>query len=128
MQAEGRGRTVQGELEKALARLVGEPVRIALAGRTDSGVHALGQVASLDFPAKGKLATPKVVQQALNGVLPDDIVVMTTIAVPDSFHARFSARKRAYRYLIWTAPNALPLLRVRAPRGSGVTENFRFLR
>src|SRR5947208_1670886 len=76
LQAEGRGRTVQGELENALTLLAsGEPVRVALAGRTDTGVHALGQVASLDFPAKARLDTPEAILRALNGVLPGDLSV-----------------------------------------------------
>lgn len=57
-QLQPNGRTVQGELEAALARLAGHPVRVALAGRTDAGVHALGQVAGLDFPARPGLDTP----------------------------------------------------------------------
>jgi tRNA pseudouridine38-40 synthase len=106
LQAEGKGRTVQGELEAALARLAGEPVRVAMAGRTDRGVHALGQVASLDFPAKSKLDTPRALQRALNGVLPHDLAVVAAENVGEGFHARFSACKRAYRYLVWNAPSA----------------------
>jgi len=109
LQSEERGRTVQGELEGALARLAGEPVRVALAGRTDSGVHALGQVASLDFPERAKLDTPQSLGNALNGVLPRDLSVCGADLVPEGFHARFSARKRAYRYLIWNAPAQQPL-------------------
>ena len=101
---------MQGELESALARLAGEPVRVALAGRTDSGVHALGQVASLDFPERPRLNTPGAVQKALNGVLPDDLAVTRAEIAPEGFHARFSARKRAYRYLLWHSPTRWPLL------------------
>jgi tRNA pseudouridine38-40 synthase len=110
LQAESRGRTVQGELEAALARLAGEPVRVALAGRTDSGVHALGQVANLRFPDKPRLTTPQAVQNALNGMLPPDLAVTAAGEVPDGFHARFSARKRAYRYLLWHSPVPAPLI------------------
>src|SRR5436190_6843355 len=110
-QLQSKGRTVQGELEGALARLAGEPVRVALAGRTDSGVHAWAQVASLDFPERSRLDTPQAVQRALNGTLPYDLAVTGSEIVPDSFHARFSARKRAYRYLLWNAAAPLPLLR-----------------
>jgi tRNA pseudouridine38-40 synthase len=110
-QLQPKGRTVQGELEGALARLAGEPVRVALAGRTDSGVHAWAQVASLDFPEKPRLATPGAVQRALNGTLPYDVAVTGAEIAPQTFHARFSARKRAYRYLLWNAPAPLPLLR-----------------
>jgi tRNA pseudouridine38-40 synthase len=111
LQAEGKGRTVQGELERALSLLVGdEPIRVALAGRTDTGVHALGQVATFHFPERGRLDTPLAVQRALNGVLPDDLSVAEAAIAPEGFHARFSARKRAYRYLFWNAEAPNPLL------------------
>ena len=84
---------------------------MALAGRTDSGVHAWAQVASLDFPERSRLDTPQAVQRALNGTLPYDLAVTGAEIVPESFHARFSARKRAYRYLLWNAAAPLPLLR-----------------
>lgn len=109
-QLQKQGRTVQGELEAALLRLAGEPVRVALAGRTDSGVHAWGQIASLYFPDKPRLDSPDGVQRALNAILPGDVAVTGAEIVPDAFHARFSARRRAYRYLIWNAPYPLPLL------------------
>ena len=109
-QLQKQGRTVQGELEAALLRLAGEPVRVALAGRTDSGVHAWGQIASLYFPDKPRLDSPDGVQRALNAILPGDVAVTGAEIVPDIFHARFSARRRAYRYLIWNAPYPLPLL------------------
>jgi tRNA pseudouridine38-40 synthase len=109
-QAEDRGRTVQVEFEAALARLAGAPVRIALAGRTDTGVHALGQVASLDFPERERLDTPGALMKALNGVLPPDLAVTGAECAPEGFHARFSARKRAYRYLLWNGPAPRPLL------------------
>ena len=110
LQAEGRGRTVQGELETALARLSEQPVRVALAGRTDAGVHALGQVASLDFPTRAGLDTPTAVQRALNALLPRDIALTGADTAPEGFHARFSARKRAYRYLLWNAQARTPLI------------------
>ncbi len=111
LQAEGKGRTVQGELEGALLRLAGEPVRANLAGRTDAGVHAWGQVASLDFPARPRLGTPEAVKRALNGVLPADLSVLEVEEVDAQFHARFSATRRCYRYLIWNAQEPLPLIR-----------------
>jgi tRNA pseudouridine38-40 synthase len=110
LQPTGRSRTVQGELEAALARLAGQLIRVALAGRTDSGVHALGQVATLHFPVKPRLATPQTVQSALNGILPPDLAVTAAEEAPEGFHARFSARKRAYRYLLWHSPAPAPLL------------------
>lgn len=110
-QLQKQGRTVQGELETALLRLAGTPVRVALAGRTDTGVHAWGQVASLDFPEKPRLETPATVRRALNGLLPHDMAVMDAEIAPEGFHARFSATKRAYRYLLLNAPMPLPILR-----------------
>ena len=110
LQAPERGRTVQGELEAALARLAGEPVRVALAGRTDSGVHALGQVASLHFPERPRLDKPETVMRALNANLPDDLDVAGAEIAPEGFHARFSAKRRAYRYLFWDAPYPPPLM------------------
>jgi tRNA pseudouridine38-40 synthase len=109
-QASSAGRTVQGELEKALAQLAGKPVRVALAGRTDTGVHALAQVASLDFTKRARLDRPASVQRALNGALPPDLAVTAADEAPDGFHARFSARKRAYRYLVWNSQEPAPLL------------------
>lgn len=111
LQAEGTGRTVQGELERAVSLLSGGvPIRVTLAGRTDTGVHAWGQVATLLFPERARLDTPHAVQRALNGILPDDLSVAEAAVAPEGFHARFSARKRAYRYLFWDAEAPNPLL------------------
>jgi tRNA pseudouridine38-40 synthase len=87
-------RTVQGELEAALATVLREPVELTVAGRTDSGVHALGQVASFVTSAEiqGDLA------RRLNGVGPDDVAVTAAGVVEDSFDARHSAKSRSYRY------------------------------
>lgn len=109
-QFQPKQRTVQGEFESALARLAGMPVRVAFAGRTDSGVHAWGQVASLRFPERARLDSPQAVQRALNGILPQDVAVTSAELAPEGFHARFSARKRAYRYLLWCAQAPAPLL------------------
>lgn len=109
-QSSARGRTVQGELERALAQVTSTPTRIVLAGRTDAGVHAQGQVASFALdPAWPRLK----LQQALNGVLPGDLKVRAIDRAADGFHARFSAQRRDYRYLIWQAPAPAPLLRDR---------------
>ena len=102
---------MQGELERALSRLAGEPVRANLAGRTDAGVHAWGQVASLAFPARSRLDAPEAVKRALNGILPVDLSVLDAEEVDARFHARFSATRRCYRYLIWNAQEPLPLIR-----------------
>jgi len=101
-------RTVQGELEKALRRITGEEVRVIGAGRTDAGVHAAGQVAS--FRTTSELPAARLVR-ALNGVLPPDVAVRSARDVPLEFHARFSARARAYRYSIWNAETPTPLRR-----------------
>jgi tRNA pseudouridine38-40 synthase len=74
-------------------------------------VHAWEQVASLDFPERSRLDTPQAIERALNGILPPDLAVTRAEIAPEGFHARFSARKRAYRYLLWNAPEPLPMLR-----------------
>jgi tRNA pseudouridine38-40 synthase len=104
-----RTRTVQGELEAALGRLAGdEPVRVAGAGRTDAGVHALGQVASFELPGSFE---PGALQRALNGLLPLDVRVLDAARAPAGFHARKSARSKLYRYLLDTGPLQLPTRR-----------------
>ncbi|MER3400530.1 MAG: tRNA pseudouridine(38-40) synthase TruA [Thermoflexus sp.] len=92
--------TIQGVLEGALSRLAGQPVRVRGAGRTDAGVHALGQVIAFDCSWRHTLAD---LQRALNAVLPPDIVVWALGEAPPDFHPRFEARSRIYRYLIYNA-------------------------
>ena len=87
--------TIQGKLEGVLSRLTGQPVEVHGAGRTDGGVHALGQVASVKLPGK---FSPEEVRGYCNRYLPEDIAVMAAEAVPDRFHARLSARGKVYRY------------------------------
>ncbi len=95
-QIQAGGRTVQGVLEEALARLAGGTrVIVAGAGRTDSGVHALGQVAGFDLPRE---MTPAELQRALNGMLDDDVRVLDVRSAPPGFHARKSAVSKLYRY------------------------------
>jgi tRNA pseudouridine38-40 synthase len=90
------GRTVQGVLEEALARLAGgKRVIVAGAGRTDAGVHALGQVAGFDLPRE---MGPAELQRALNGILDDDVRVLDVRPAPPGFHARKSAVSKLYRY------------------------------
>ncbi len=89
-------RTVQGELEAALATVLREPVQLTVAGRTDTGVHALGQVASFVTEAEVK----EDLARRLNGVGPDDIAVTAADAVEDGFDARHSAKSRSYRYRV----------------------------
>ncbi len=97
-------RTVQGVLEKAIYRLFGCQTRVYAAGRTDAGVHALGQVVHFDAPAE---FTPDTLTRALNFYLPDDVRVRRTEPVSGDFHARFSARWRWYRYRIFNRPRAV---------------------
>jgi tRNA pseudouridine38-40 synthase len=94
--------TVQDHLEKAFKRLTGAEVRVHGAGRTDTGVHALGQCAHVDVDP-GRL-TPERWLRALNALLPPAIRIMNCRRVSPEFHARFSARGKVYRYRIWRAP------------------------
>src|SRR3954464_1152030 len=91
------GRTIQQELEKAWEQLTQEQRRINLAGRTDAGVHARGQVASVRTETSRDTAT---LQRGLNAIVPRDIAVLEAWEVADEFHARHSAIRRDYRYLI----------------------------
>jgi tRNA pseudouridine38-40 synthase len=94
-QQQARGRTIEGELKRALRELSGEEVRIVGAGRTDAGAHALGQVVNFWLP--GRLSVSRLVP-ALNARLPNDIAALKAEPVPDHFHARRDARWRRYRY------------------------------
>ncbi len=105
-QIQARGRTVQGVLEQALARLSGVPVRIVGAGRTDSGVHANGQVVAFSLPWRHDLAT---LRRALNAILPDDLAVLQLELAEGRFHPRFSAHSREYRYFLWRGEVRSPL-------------------
>lgn len=90
-------RTVQGVIESALEKLLREPVRVKAAGRTDAGVHALGQVVSIDDA--GDLH-PDVVMRAMPALLPSDVAVVDAQLGPVGFDARFSALWRSYVYLL----------------------------
>ena len=97
-------RTVQGVLETALANLSGGGrVRVDGAGRTDAGVHATDQV--IAFTYQGRLAAADLVE-ALNGTLPRDVAVRDLRRAPASFHPRYAARYREYRYTIWNGPRS----------------------
>lgn len=96
-------RTVQAELEAALSRLANRPTTVVGAGRTDRGVHAVGQVASALLPEKWRSAE---LRRALNRVLPQDIWVAAADEVDQSFHARFDAVARSYLYRVGTAEAA----------------------
>ena len=110
-QWQNNGRSVQGELEGAWEQLTQERKRMNLAGRTDAGVHAHGQVASIRTETRHDLAT---IQRGLNAIVPDDIAVQAAWEVEYDFHARHTAVRRDYRYLIDNGVAASPLLRYRA--------------
>ena len=97
-------RTVEGALRDALDTVFPSWDGLAVAGRTDTGVHATGQVAS--FRAEGGPRAEHVAD-AVSSALPDDVVVLAAGAAPDDFHARFSARSRSYRYRVRTTRSAL---------------------
>ncbi len=89
--------TLQGRLEGVLSRMVGSSVEIQGAGRTDAGVHARGQVASVHLPQG---YTPGEIQDYLNRYLPEDVAVVDVVEVGERFHARLSAKGKEYRYHI----------------------------
>jgi tRNA pseudouridine38-40 synthase len=107
-QWQNNGRTVQGELEGAWEQLTQTRRRVNMAGRTDAGVHARGQVANIRTETELDLAT---IQRGLNAILPEDVGVHAAWEVPYDFHARHTAIRRDYRYLIDNGPSAAPLLR-----------------
>jgi len=91
--------TIQATIEAVICKVAQHDVYVIGAGRTDAGVHALGQVAHFSTTAR---LTAEEWRRALNGLLPPDISVLAVESVPDSFHARFSAKSKLYRYLILT--------------------------
>lgn len=100
-QVQDNGRTIQAELEAALLRVTGQAVRAAASGRTDAGVHALGQVVS--FRCETRL-TADVLRRALDANLPRDIVVREVREAPDGFHAIRDALRKRYRYVVQDGP------------------------
>jgi tRNA pseudouridine38-40 synthase len=105
-QRQANAPTVQQALEEALARLLGEPVRVHGAGRTDAGVHARGQVAHLDLD---RPFAPSGLVHGTNHHLPDDVRVLAADRVPDGFHARKHAAGKEYRYRLVRAAVLSPL-------------------
>jgi tRNA pseudouridine38-40 synthase len=93
--------TLQETLEQALARITGETIRVFASGRTDAGVHALGQVVS--FTSATHLE-PDVLERALNGELPNDMAVVSAEHAPDGFHATHDAVRKLYRYTLDDGP------------------------
>lgn len=97
-------RTVQGELECGIVAILNEEIKLTGSGRTDVGVHALGQVAN--FHTHSGLDEQSILK-GLNAVLPRDILIRGTEEVDDQFNARFSAKSRVYRYRVWQGKTAL---------------------
>jgi tRNA pseudouridine38-40 synthase len=104
-QVQAQGRTVQGELERALEVVTQNPTRVIGAGRTDRGVHARGQVIAFSTDWRHELAD---LHRALNAVLAADVVVAGMGLAPEGFHPRFDAVRRSYRYSLleqqWRSP------------------------
>jgi tRNA pseudouridine38-40 synthase len=110
-QVQPNGPSVQAEVEQALSTLHHASRRVTAAGRTDAGVHALGQVAS--FPEAAPLPLRAYVQ-GMNALLPKDVAVRAARLEADGFDARRSARGKRYRYVVENAPTRAPLTRLRA--------------
>ena len=101
-------KTIQQILEKALKRVFHEEIKLTGAGRTDAGVHAFAQVANFKTSSKLSLG---LIQRALNGLLPKDISVKEIKEVPQSFHSRYDAKNKTYRYIILEGPSRLSINR-----------------
>lgn len=109
-QQQARHRSVEGELKRALKEVTGQDHVVHAAGRTDAGAHAEGQVAS--FRLQGRVAVTRLAA-ALNAHLPEDVSVLAAEAVPERFHARYSAKWRRYRYSYLDRPSRPALARGR---------------
>jgi tRNA pseudouridine38-40 synthase len=110
-QIQNGGRTIQGELERAIGILTRHEARVTASGRTDTGVHAFCQVAHFDDESDLSLGR---LCGGLNGILPRDISIKNVYAVPPDFHARFGALAREYLYLIYNHSQRNPFMRHRA--------------
>ncbi len=105
------GTGVQEKVEEALAKLFPSKPRVHSSSRTDTGVHAIGMVAHFEVPKANCRMTPRKLALAVNAHLPEDIRVMSAANARKDFHARFDARGKQYRYLVWNGPAMNPLLR-----------------
>ncbi|MEK7250721.1 MAG: tRNA pseudouridine(38-40) synthase TruA [Bacteroidota bacterium] len=103
-QSQTNGRNVQDEITNVLDQVLQEPITLIGAGRTDSGVHARGQVAN--FKTNSSLGISSILA-ALNGTLPEDIYIHSAEEVDEKFHARFDAKERVYKYYIALKPTAI---------------------
>ena len=97
----GADATIQGKLETALSRILGEPIEVSGSGRTDAGVHAKGQVAN--FHCESTMAADEILTQ-LRRYLPEDIGIYSCRDVSPRFHARLNAKEKTYLYRIWNSP------------------------
>jgi tRNA pseudouridine38-40 synthase len=107
-QHQGGVRTVQSDVEAALAKIAQAPIHVQAAGRTDSGVHALGQCAHFDAPEH---LSHVPWAKALNSLLAPDVRVISACVAPPGFHAQFDARSKIYAYTLWTERNYVSPLR-----------------
>lgn len=107
-QSQPEGNTIQDNIEASLLRVSGEALRVTGSGRTDTGVHALGQVAHFDVPESSSMNVEEW-NRALNVHLPPAIRIMKASMVEDDFHARFGAKEKTYRYEIDIGPVLKPL-------------------
>ena len=107
-QVQKNAKTVQGEIEKTLKKILSERVRVTGSGRTDAGVHAKAQNAN--FRTKS-VVRPEKLQNALNANLPDDISVIKIKNVPENFHSQFDAKSKIYRYTILNSRFDEPIMR-----------------
>ena len=108
-QVQKNGVTVQQRIEEALQRLFPSVTRIHSSSRTDTGVHARGMVAHVEVPKAEYRIEERKLRLALNSFLPDDVRVMEAKRVPMTFHARFDASGKQYRYSVWNHPVMDPL-------------------
>jgi tRNA pseudouridine38-40 synthase len=113
-QAQKTGVAVQQRVEEAMAKIFPGASRLHSSSRTDAGVHALGMVAQVEIP-EGQVKMPAAkLALAVNAYLPPDIRIMAARRCPDDFDARYDARGKQYRYLVWNGPAMNPLLRQQA--------------
>jgi tRNA pseudouridine38-40 synthase len=110
-QVQGEGRTIQGEVERSIEILTKQKIRVVASGRTDSGVHALGQIVHADIEGDINLRRLCI---GLNGILERDVSIINAYLCPSDFHARFSAVEREYLYLIYNHPQRSPFVNYRA--------------
>lgn len=110
-QIQNSGRTVQGEIENALLVMTGKKISITASGRTDAGVHALGQIAHCDLSINIPLEK---ICRCLNGIMPKDVSIVNAYEVSADFHARYSACEREYLYLIYNHKYCSPFIQNRA--------------